>query len=87
MKTKKKISAIIIATIIAIIVGLLLIFGIAVIGGTIVWLLWPHTIPFVFPGLVAGNFIVAKIGWWKAVFFSWICGVLFKGVNHNYNKR
>ena len=58
--------------------------GVAVIAfasflsGTIVWLIWPHVIPVVLPGLVAQGFIVSTIGWWKAVLLSWLFGTLFK---------
>lgn len=62
----------------AIIFGIIVIAIAAVFGGTLVWLIWPHAIPAVFPGLVAGGMIAAKLTWWKAVLFTWLCGILIK---------
>ena len=67
-------------------IGLCVLFFVAAIGGTVVWLLWPYTIPHVFPGLVVSNIVVAKIGWWKAVFLTWLCSCLFKGGSYNFKK-
>jgi hypothetical protein len=51
----------------------------ALLGGTIIFWFWPHVIPVVFPGAVAAGTIVAKLAWGKAVLFTWMCGILFKG--------
>ena len=51
----------------------------ALLGGTIIYWFWPHVIPVVFPGAVAAGTIVVKLAWGKAVLFTWMCGILFKG--------
>lgn len=50
----------------------------AVLGGTIVWLIWPVAIPATFPKIVEMNYIAAQISWWQAVCLCWICGLLIK---------
>jgi uncharacterized membrane protein len=59
----------------------------SVIGGTIVYWIWPHVIPFAFPGLVAGGFVVAKLTWWKAVLLTWLFGLLFKGSSSSSSSK
>jgi len=54
---------------------------IAVLGGTIVWLIWPSVFPIVFPLAVENGIIPAKIPWWTAVSLTWICGILIKSTN------
>lgn len=49
----------------------------AVLGGTIVWLVWPAAAK-CFPGLVASGALAAKVEWGQAVALAWICGILFK---------
>ena len=56
------------------------------VGGTIVWLIWPHVIPVVLPGLVASGSIAGIIGWWKAVLLSWLVGSLFKSTSTSSSK-
>ena len=70
----------------AVIVGLLVIGLGALLGGTIVYWLWPHAIPVVLPGLVASGAVAGSLAWWKAVMFTWICGILFKGSSTNSSK-
>jgi len=65
------------------IVAIILLGFVAVIGGTIVFWIWPHVIPDVFPALVAGGFVVAKIAWWKAVLLTWLTAILFKSSSAN----
>lgn len=55
-----------------------IIFVIAVFAGTLVWLIWPYVVPFVFPAMVAEGFIVEQITWLDAVLLSWLFGLLFK---------
>ena len=59
--------------------GLILIGLVAVLGGTLVYWFWPHFIGDVLPGLVASGAVAGSIAWWKAVLFTWTCGILFKG--------
>lgn len=50
----------------------------AVLGGTIVWLIWPVVVPAVLPGLVAAGTIAAKLTWWVSVCLTWLCALLIK---------
>ena len=60
---------------------MLLIFGFSLIGGTLIWLIWEFTIPYMFPKAVESGYIVADPAWWKCVLFSWFCGLTFKGTS------
>jgi hypothetical protein len=68
-------------------VAVLLIGAIAVIGGTVVFIIWPMAIPAVFPGLVASGVLAAKIAWWPAVCLTWLCGILIKSTQTNNNNN
>ena len=63
----------------ATLLGLVLIAVAAFLGGTIVYWIWPHVIPVVFPTAVASGALAGTLLWWKAVLLTWICGILFKG--------
>lgn len=60
---------------------------IALIGGTIVFWIWPVAIPAVFPGLVTAGTIAGKLTWWQAVCFTWLCGILIKSTQTNNNSK
>ena len=53
----------------------------ALVGGTIIWLVWPFAIPVIFPALVASGVIAGKITWVASVFFTWICAILIKSTS------
>ena len=59
---------------------------IALIGGTIVFWIWPVAIPVAFPGLVTSGVIAAKLSWWSAVCLTWLFGILIKSTQTNNNK-
>jgi len=69
----------IVVAVLAAIGGLIVIGLAAVLGGTLVWWFWPHCVPYVLPGAVASGALAASLTWWKAVLFTWVCGILFKG--------
>lgn len=71
----------------AILVSLVLITLAALIGGTLVWLLWPVAIPALFPGLVTSGVFAASINWWPAVCFTWLCSLLLKPSVTQTNKK
>ena len=50
----------------------------ALLGGTIIWLIWPFAFPVIFPKAVASGIILVKIPWWSAVCITWICSILLK---------
>ena len=73
-------------TAIAAVIGIVvLLIAFSLIGGTIVWLVWPSAM-LAFPGLVAAGYLVPKIGWWSAVCLSFLCGTLIKASQTNNNK-
>ena len=51
---------------------------IAVLGGTLIWLIWPVAVPGAFPGLVASGALAAKLTWWQSVCLTWLFGFLLK---------
>jgi len=59
----------------------------ALLGGTLVWLLWPVAVPVVFPGLVAAGTISGKLTWWVAVCLTWLCSLLIKSSTTVNNSR
>ena len=54
----------------------------AVVSGTIIWLIWPVAVPAAFPALVASGAIAGKLSWWASVCLSWLFGLLIKGSNN-----
>lgn len=63
--------------IILILGALAVVFLISTITGTLVWLLWDNTIPYIFDGLVSNGYIEKNPDWFDVVKFSWIIGLLF----------
>lgn len=59
-------------------IGLAIAFLSAIIGGTVLWLIWPVAIPAVFPKVVEQGVLAAKLTWWQAVLFTWIATILLK---------
>ena len=77
----------VISTALVVIIGAAaLMAGGALVGGTIVWLIWPYAIPVIFPAIVAQGWVIAEIPWWSAVCFTWVCGILIKSSQTNNNK-
>jgi hypothetical protein len=58
--------------------GVLLLWFLAVISGTILFFIWPVAIPAAFPGLVASGFLAAKLPWFTAVCLTWVMAILVK---------
>ena len=50
----------------------------AVMGGTILWLLWDGSVTAVFPTAVSSGIVAEHLAWWPAVKIVWICTLLFK---------
>lgn len=59
---------------------------IGILGGTIVWILWPVAIPAAFPGLVDAGKLAAKLTWSQSVYLTWIFSILIKSSQTNNNK-
>jgi hypothetical protein len=70
----------VIQAIITVLGVLLLAVLVALLGGTIVWLIWPVVIPGVFPGLVGS--LNPQITWWQSVCLVWLFTILFKSVSN-----
>jgi len=69
------------------VLGLIAITLLAIVGGTVVWILWPMAIPYAFPGLVASGVIAGKLSWWTSVTLTWIFGLLIKSTQTNNNSK
>ena len=50
----------------------------AVLGGTIVWLIWPVVVPAVFPGIVESGSLAGELSWWVSVCLTWLASILIK---------
>jgi len=59
----------------------------AVVGGTLVFWIWPVAVPAAFPGLVATSVIASKLSWWESVCLTWLFGVLIKSTQNNTNNN
>lgn len=67
----------------ALVLGAVLIAFFAVLGGTIVWLIWPIAVPAAFPKLVELGYLAPELGWWSAVCLCWLAGILIKSSNNS----
>lgn len=63
-------------------VGIIVSFVIAVIGGTFVWLVWP-VVNHAFPKLVADGVLASSLSWWDSVCLTWLFGLLIKSTQTN----
>lgn len=61
-----------------IILASIMIAMVAVLGGTILYFIWPIAIPGTLPGLVAAGTIAAKLTWLQAVCLTYVAAILFK---------
>jgi len=50
----------------------------ALLGGTLVFWLWPVAIPALFPRVVQEGWMATRLTWWQAVTAVWILGLLIK---------
>lgn len=64
------------------IIAIVLVGLLAVVSGTIIWLIWPVAVPAAFPTLVTSGVIAGKLSWWASVCLSWLFGLLIKGSNN-----
>lgn len=65
------------------VIGLVAAFSL--IGGTVVWIVWPHAME-AFPRLVNEEWVTHDIHWTTAVCLSFLCGILIKASQTNNNK-
>ena len=63
--------------------AILVIALLSVVGGTIIYWIWPIAVPVAFPGLVTSGVIAAELSWWAAVCLTWIFGILIRSTNTN----
>lgn len=76
-----------VAKFLAVLGALALIFVIAMISGTFLWLIWPIAVPATFPGLVASGVVAAKLSWWASVCLAWLFAILIKGTTSTSSKE
>jgi hypothetical protein len=50
----------------------------AILGGTILWWIWPYALPIAFPNAVGAGVLAANIPWWNAVCLTWLFCILIK---------
>ena len=63
-----------------IVLGLTLV---AIMAGTILWLIYPIAIPVAFPALVAKGYLAKELSWWSSVCLTWVANILIKSSNTN----
>jgi hypothetical protein len=59
----------------------------ALIGGTIVYLIWPVCVPVALPGLVTAGTIAGSLTWWQSVCLTWLCAILIKSSHVTNNNK
>jgi hypothetical protein len=78
-------------TLITVVMGVIIAVAIvtfgALIGGTIVYWLWPVAIPAILPGVVKAGWVAARLTWWQAVTTVWILGLLIKSSTSASEKK
>ncbi len=75
--------------IINVISGIILLIAVLIvslISGTILWIVWPYTIPAVLPGLIANGIIASKLTWFQSVCLVWFISLFVKTKYNNSNK-
>jgi len=71
---------------IGIVIGVIVLtFLIACVSGTILYFIWPITIPKVFPGIVENGYLAAELTWWQSVCLTWVFSILIKSTTNNNN--
>ena len=60
------------------ILGVIIVFLAACIGGTILWAVYEHIFA-LFPSAMEHGILAETIGWWDAVCVTWIFAILVKG--------
>jgi hypothetical protein len=63
--------------------GIVLLGALALVSGTILYLIWPVAIPVAFPGLVENGILAASLPWWVSVCLTWVFSILIKSSNTN----
>jgi hypothetical protein len=66
-----------------IIVGILILCGVAVLSGTLLWLIWEDSITAMFPKAVETGVLASTLTWWQSVKITWIFTLLLKATNTN----
>jgi hypothetical protein len=62
------------------VVTLVLVALLSVVGGTIVYWIWPTAME-AFPGLVENGTLPPELRWWAAVCLTWLFGILIKSTS------
>ena len=57
----------------------------SVVGGTIVYWIWPTAME-ALPGLVENGTLPPELRWWAAVCVTWLFGILIKATQTNNSK-
>jgi hypothetical protein len=68
------------------IVAFFMILFTSVIGGTMLWLIYPH-IHALFPTAAQNGVIALDLGWWNSVCVVWIFGILLKPSNSSKTSK
>lgn len=55
-------------------------------GGIVIWWLWPHIIPNVFPKIVSDGYLAKDLTLFQSIGLCWISGILIKSHNSQGKK-
>ncbi len=66
---------------------LVTVFCLALITGTILWMIYATSIPMLFPNAVEHGILAADLTWWQFVKVTWVFGILIKASNTNNNNK
>jgi hypothetical protein len=64
----------------------LLVLLLTTLDGILIWLLWPYTIPLIFPGLVSSGAIAGVLSLKTSILFFWLLAILF-GAGRRVSKK
>jgi len=56
-------------------------------GGIVIWWLWPHVIPNVFPKIVSDGYLAKDLTLLQSIGLCWISGMLLKSSNTTKEKK
>ncbi len=65
--------------------AIIIIFVLAIISGTILWVLYPHLLV-LFPSAVKNGVLTSDLSWWDSVCITWIAA-LFRSSYNNSKKE
>lgn len=70
-----------------IVTGILIVFAVSVLGGTILWFIWEDSVTAMFPKSIESGILAATLTWWQCVKISWVFSILIKTTTTNSSTK